>query len=94
MIASIAIGATGDAYVELGDTKKGISKYLEAAEYADNSFNTPLFLMKAGQLYELENNYSEALKLYERIRDEYPESNEGTTIEKYISRVKVLAESK
>ena len=94
MIASIAIGATGDAYVELGNTKKGISKYLEAAEYADNSFNTPLFLMKAGQLYELENNYSEALKLYERIRDEYPESNEGTTIEKYISRVKVLAESK
>ncbi len=94
MIASIAIGATGDAYVELGDTKKGISKYLEAAEYAGNSFNTPLFLMKAGQLYELENNYSEALSIYERIRDEYPESNEGTTIDKYISRVKVLAESK
>lgn len=94
MIASIALGATGDAYVELGDTKKGISKYLEAAEYAGNSFNTPLFLMKAGQLYELENNFSEALSIYERIRDEYPESNEGTTIDKYISRVKVLAESK
>jgi len=94
MIASIAIGATGDAYVELGDTKKGISKYLEAAEYAANSFNTPLYLMKAGQLYELDGNYSEALKIYERIKDEYPESSEGTTIDKFISRVKVLAESK
>ena len=45
VIGSIAIGATGDAYVELGDLEKGISKYLEAAEFADNSFNTPLFLM-------------------------------------------------
>ncbi len=94
MIASIAIGATGDAYVELGDTKKGVAKYLEAAEYAANSFNTPLYLMKAGQIYELDGNYSEALKIYERIKDEYPESNEGTTIDKFISRVKVLAESK
>lgn len=94
MIASIAIGATGDAYVELGDTKKGIAKYLEAADFASNSFNTPLYLMKAAQLYELESNYPEALKIYERIRDEFPESNEGTTVEKYISRVKVLAESK
>ena len=32
VIGSIAIGATGDAWVELGDTEKGISKYLEAAE--------------------------------------------------------------
>ncbi len=94
MIASIAIGATGDAYVELGDVKKGIAKYIEAADYASNSFNTPLYLMKAAQLYELEANYSEALKVYERIRDEYPESNEGTTIDKYISRVKVLAGTK
>ena len=34
--------------------------------------------------------YSEALKLYERIENEYPESTEGTTIEKYIARVKLL----
>jgi tetratricopeptide (TPR) repeat protein len=90
VIGSLAIGATGDAYVELGDTEKGISKYLEAAEFGENSFSTPLFLMKAAEIYELENKYSEALKLYERIEKEYPESTEGTSIEKYIARVKVL----
>jgi len=90
VLGSLAIGATGDAYVELGDTEKGISKYLEAADFAKNSFNTPVYLLKAGELYELGGKYSEALKLYERIETEYPESTEGTTIDKYIARVKLL----
>jgi tetratricopeptide (TPR) repeat protein len=90
VIGSLAIGATGDAYVELGNLEKGASKYIEAADYARNSFNTPLFLMKAGELYELAGKLPEALKLYERIETQYPESTEGTTIEKYIARVKLL----
>ena len=90
VLGSLAIGATGDAHVELGNLDKGIEKYLEAAEYAENSFNTPLFLMKAGELNELNGNYSDALKLYEKIELKYPESTEGTTIEKYIARAKLL----
>jgi tetratricopeptide (TPR) repeat protein len=90
VIGSMAIGATGDAYVELGDLDKGVAKYIEAADFAKNSFNTPLFLLKAGEIYELKGKYSEALKLYERIENEYPESTEGTTIEKYIARVNLL----
>jgi tetratricopeptide (TPR) repeat protein len=90
VLGSLAIGATGDAFVELGDVEKGISKYLEAAEYGSNSFNTPVFLMKAGELYEMNGNYAEALKLYGRIKDEYPESTEGSSIDKYIARAKLL----
>jgi tetratricopeptide (TPR) repeat protein len=90
VLGSIAIGATGDAYVELGNTEKGVSKYVEAADFANNSFSTPLFLMKAGELYELSGNYQEALKVYERIENEYPESTEGSTIEKYITRAKLM----
>lgn len=90
VIGSLAIGATGDAYVELGNLEKGVSKYLEAADFAGNSFNTPVFLMKAGELYEMEKKYNEALGVYQRIETEYPESTEGTTIDKYISRVKTL----
>jgi tetratricopeptide (TPR) repeat protein len=90
MIGSLAIGATGDAYVELGDTQKGVAKYLEAANYAKNSFNTPIYLMKAGEIYELNKNYDDALKMYQRIKDEYPESTEGLTIDKYIARVKLF----
>jgi len=90
VIGSLAIGATGDAWVELGDIDIGITKYIEAADYADNEFNTPLFLMKAGELYELEGNYDKALEIYERIQSGYPESTEGSSIEKYIARVKLL----
>jgi tetratricopeptide (TPR) repeat protein len=86
----LAIGATGDAYIELGNLDKGVEKYIEAADFAKNSFNTPLFLMKAAEIHELNGKFSEALKLYERIQNEYPESTEGTTIEKYITRVKLL----
>jgi len=90
VIGSLAIGATGDAFVELGNLDKGIAKYLEAADFAKNSFNSPLFLLKAGELYELNGKFAEALKLYERIENQYPESTEGSTIEKYIARVKIL----
>jgi tetratricopeptide (TPR) repeat protein len=90
VLGSLAIGAIGDAYVELGDLDKGVSKYLEAADFASNSFSTPLFLMKAGEIYELNSKYSEAFKMYERIQNKYPESNEGLSIEKYIARVKLL----
>jgi len=90
VLGSLAIGAIGDAYVELGDIEKGLTKYIEAADFAENSFNTPLFLMKAGEIYELNGEFSEALKIYERIESEYPESTEGTAIDKNIARVKLL----
>ncbi len=92
VLGSLAIGATGDAYIETGNTVKGISLYLEAAEYGDNSFNTPLFLMKAAEIYELTGKLPEALKIYEQIQKEYPESSEGSSIEKNIARVKLLIE--
>ncbi|MGB4291266.1 MAG: tetratricopeptide repeat protein [Bacteroidales bacterium] len=90
VIGSLAIGAMGDALVELGRLDEGINRYIEAADLANNSFNTPLYLMKAGQIFELQQKYAEALKLYERIKNEYPESTEGATIDKYIARVKLL----
>ncbi len=90
VIGALALGATGDAYVELGDLQKGVAKYIEAADFGSNAFNTPIFLMKAGEIYELTNKYADALKMYERIQNEFPESTEGTSIDKYIARVKLL----
>jgi len=90
VLGALAIGAIGDANVELGNIDNGIAKYVEAATFASNSFDSPIFLMKAAELYELKANYAEALKIYEKIESTYPESTEGTTIEKYIARVKVL----
>ncbi len=84
-----ARGLIGDAKVELGDNASGIKNYLEAAKLADNAFHSPIYLMKAGMLYESEANYAEALKIYEQIQEKYPDSNEGRSIDKYIARVKL-----
>ena len=51
------------------------------------TFITPSTFLKAGQIYELEGNMEKALEMYQRIQDEYPESNEGKNIQKYIARV-------
>ncbi len=89
-VSPVAIGCIGDAYVELGDTDRGIEYYLRAANYSENTFYNPLYLFKAGQLHEIEGRYDEALDIYHRIKDEYPESSEGNNIDKNIARVKVI----
>lgn len=90
MVAPVALGATGDAHMELNRVDEALKFYLKAAEKNSNTFTTPIYLKKAAFAYELKNNYTEALNVYERIKKEYPRSNEAKEIEKYISKVKTL----
>ena len=87
MLAPIAAGAIGDAYMELNEVKNAISFYVKAANMIDNKFTAPIYLMKAGIAHESLSNYSEALKLYTRIQKDYPESVEGRNAEKYIAKL-------
>jgi len=90
LVKTIALGATGDAYMELGDQDKAVKYYLEAARRKSNLFTTPLYLMKAAEILEKSGSPDEALAYYKEIKSDYPNSNEGRFIDKYISR----AESK
>ena len=90
MIAPVAIGAIGDANMELNKVEDAIKFYLKAAEQSTNSFTTPLYLKKAAFAYEQKANYTEALATYERVKNEYPKSTEAREIDKYIARVKTL----
>jgi tetratricopeptide (TPR) repeat protein len=90
MIAPIAVGAIGDANMELNKVDEAIKFYLKAAEKSNNNFTTPFYLKKAGFAYEQKSNFSEALALYERIQKEYGKSNEGKEIERDIAKVKAL----
>ncbi len=83
-----ATGAIGDANLELGKTDEAITYYLKAAEQNVNTFTTPLFLKKAAMANEDKGNYVDAVKLYERIKNEFGETTDGKDIEKYISRAK------
>jgi tetratricopeptide (TPR) repeat protein len=90
IIAPLAIGAIGDANLELNKVDEAIKYYLNASEKSSNTFTSPIFLKKAALAYELNKNYTDALALYERLKNEYAKSKEAREIEKYISRVKVL----
>lgn len=86
VVGSMAKGAIGDAYLEKGDRSSAVSYYLEAAHRDDNNFSTPLFLLKAGKVYELDEKYSKAVDAYTKIKEDYPKSNEARDIDKYIAR--------
>ena len=86
MLSSISVGAKGDAYMELGEIEKAIGLYKDAAHTKENKFSSPIYLIKAGKALESIEEYSDALSVYEEIKDKYPESQEGREIEKYIAR--------
>lgn len=94
IVSSMAIGALGDAYMELNDAEAAVRYYMEAAESNENDFTAPLFYMKAGWAYELLEEYDKATEVYEKIKFDYPASNEAREIDKYISRAAGLAEKK
>lgn len=94
MVSTMAQGCIGDAYMELGDNKKALKHYLKAANSFQNDFTTPVFLMKAGQTFEMEGNYKEALVQYKIIKKEYPRTSEARDIDKYIGRIEDLAPAK
>ena len=89
IISSIAYGAIGDAYVQMEEIKTAIPFYLKAAINNSDEFSAPIYLMKAAEANESLQKYGKALSLYEKIKEDYPKSNETRNIEKYISRVKM-----
>ena len=88
LLGPIAVGAQGDAQLELGKTEKALDLYTEAYKMNDNELTTPIYMLKAGELLESTSKQAEALKLYETIKQKFPESNEGRSIDKYIARAK------
>ncbi len=90
IVAPQATGAIGDANLELGKVDEAITFYLKAADQNTNKFTTPIFLKKAAIANEGKGNYADAVKLYERIKNEFPETIEGAEMDKYIGRAKAL----
>jgi len=87
LLAPVVKGATGDAYCELGNKEKAVKLYMEAAQLNPNAFTSPVYYLKAGNLYETLGSKDKALAAYKVIKEKYAESNEGKSIDKYIARL-------
>lgn len=71
---------------EKGQSGEAADKYLEAAELVPNRVTTPMLYMRAAQAYEAAGEKDEALKLYRKIKTNYPDSEEGRMIDKYLAK--------
>lgn len=90
LVGPLAAGLLGDAYVENGEVEKGAKQYLKAARMSKNKLTAPVFFKKAGIAFEELKNYSDAAEAYSNIKNEYPDAQEATDIDKYIARATAL----
>lgn len=90
MISAMALGAIGDCYMELNDIDNAVSYYEKAAAKNANELTSPVYLFKAGLAYEDSQDYTSAESKYQMIKDNYPDSREAKSIDKYIARVEAL----
>ena len=88
LIAPIASGAIGDAYMELGNAQEAIDFYLKAANQSKNKFTSPIYYMKAALAYETLNDYKNSADIYEILIKEFSDTKEGRMAVKYLARAK------
>lgn len=87
MIAPAVLSALADCYASTDQLQLAASTFQKAAKKADNDLLSPLYLFNAGLIYEAMEQPSQALKLYNSIKSDYPASREASNIDAYITRL-------
>ena len=87
MVAPAAIGALANCYANAGQNSKAAATFEKAAKKANNNLLSPYYYFQAGLIYEAMDKPAQALKIYNMIKTQYPESIESQDIDKYIARL-------
>ncbi len=89
-IQMIAYGRLADAYSELGKKDEAVEYYKKAGKFfEEDEFNSSEFLFRAGYLLESLNKNNEALEVYKEIKEKFPRTEKGFSIDKYIYRLSI-----
>lgn len=88
ILAPTALGAIGDAFSDINQPEEALEYYEKAANKNNNEFTTPLFLLKAGKAAMELSQFSKAEKLFTQIKDDFPSTEIGRNIDKYINSAK------
>lgn len=87
MITPAAVGVLGNCYAQLNQLDKATETLLKAAEMADNTTLSPMYLQQAGEIFESQGNTDKAMNCYKEIKNKYPQSMQAVEIDKYIERL-------
>ena len=90
ILAPLAKGGIGDAFLQLEQPEEALDYYEEAANIRTNNFTTPKFLMKAAVVaIQLgEGNTAEEHLL--RIKNEFPDSPEADNVAIYLGQAQAM----
>ncbi|MBQ6069751.1 MAG: tetratricopeptide repeat protein [Bacteroidales bacterium] len=80
-----ALMLIGDAYAELENNSEAAKYYEKAAAKAANFIIAPAALWKAGMMHIALGDNDAAVKAFQQIKDNYPESPEYGEADKYIA---------
>jgi tetratricopeptide (TPR) repeat protein len=91
VLKAMAAGGIGDAYVELGREQDAMKQFEKAASITTNDFTTPMYLMKAGILYQQAGDWKKAAKAFRRVANDFPTNPDANTAKKYAARAEAMA---
>jgi len=84
VLGAMAKGSIGDAFAQLNQPKDALEYYGKAIDHSDNEFTAPRYLYKAAVLALEMDNRDKALGYFERIKEDYPNSQEASGIDALI----------
>lgn len=90
IIAPLAKGGIGDAFMQLGQPEEAFGYYQEAANMRTNNFTTPKFLLKAAIVAIQLGDGDAAEEYLTRIKNEFPESAEANKVDVYLGQAKAM----
>ena len=90
ILAPLAKGNIGDAFVQLNQLDDALEYYEQAAEMRENNYTTPMYLYKAGTIALDLGKADKALTYFETIKEKYPSASEIAMVEVLLGKAKVL----
>ena len=91
LVQAKAFSLIGDAHMEQDNFQSASEYYNKAANYKENKFFTPGYLMKAALAFEKMNDNESAIKCYDRIIKNFAEASEVNDAKKHKARLSTIA---
>ncbi len=92
MLGAIAEGNIGDAFSQINQPEDALNHYIKAASFNSNEVTSPFYLQKAGNTAMDMDDFAKAEELFTKIKEEFPNSDEGRKINSYINRAVLAAQ--
>ena len=91
-IGASAYAAEAAIYETRGDMQTAAERYEQAASQYENKLTAPRYLIEAGQAYEEAGSFGAAERVYRRVKEEYPDSDQAEEVDRYLARVQARQE--